>query len=179
MHGKAVALATGRNDRQKKDHNPHTAQPMGETTPVEHAIGHCLHIGKNGCSRCGKAGNRLKICINKCRDLTGNKKRHTADQTHDRPAQTRTDQSFSGIKTHLCPTTEHKHKQSYKDRSYDRCCKCRNGSRLAVDQTNDPCRHHKDRFRNDHEGHETSHHLIVHTKPRYSNLYYANISFNV
>ena len=69
MHGKAVALATGRNDRQKKDHNPHTAQPMGELTPVEHAIGHCLHIGKNGCSRCGKAGNRLKICINKCRDL--------------------------------------------------------------------------------------------------------------
>ena len=60
MNGKTFIAAGQRQDRQQKNQDSHTAQPMGETAPVQQASAHRLDIQQNGRSRGRKAGDDLK-----------------------------------------------------------------------------------------------------------------------
>ena len=137
---------------------------MGKAAPIKQTLGKTFHIGQNGSTGGGEAGNGFKNRIHIPGDLPGQSKGQSAQKTHDDPGKAYAHQTFSGTEqsTGLAAGKIQNTCQGENDAQSDAKGRCSSGA--VHGQTDTQGGNHKDTLYGDDLIEKSPNHFIIHSR---------------
>ena len=91
------ADAQGGQKRRGQHQHAHAAQPVGEGSPEQNAVGHRLNIGQNGGTGGGETGDGLKKAVHEGIEAAGEEKGQRAHHAGGQPDKADTAKTLPGV----------------------------------------------------------------------------------